>query len=78
MQSVSGIVDEHVEPAEGLDRFCDRGLGCRRIGHVQWHGDHAAVERLGHILDRLDTAGRRDDLIAALRRREREPLAEAA
>ncbi|MET3315046.1 hypothetical protein ABIF41_006887 [Bradyrhizobium japonicum] len=31
-----------------------------------------------HILDRLDTAGRRDDLIAALRRREREPLAEAA
>jgi hypothetical protein len=77
-QSVAGIVHEHVKPAECLDGLCDRGLGCRRIRHVERQGDHAAAERLSHFSDRFDIAGRRVDLIAALCCSEREPLAEAA
>ena len=76
-EAEAGVVDENVEPAEGVRRQGHRLLGCAGLGHVERSRSRGLRMRLGDARERGRVARRSDDLIATIEGRSREQTAEA-
>ena len=77
-QSAAGVVDEHVDPLEALDRPCDRLDGLSFAGHVELHREQPLGRPVERLLDLARIACRRDDGIAARQRQSGDLEAESA
>src|SRR3954469_7357602 len=66
---IAGVVDENVQPAEGVGRCLDRRGCLRAVGHVKSNGPGAAGVALDEIPKLVRISGCRDDILAGGQRR---------
>src|SRR3954451_4356327 len=66
---ITGVVDENVQPAEGVGRCLDRRGCLRAVGHVKSNGPGAAGVALDEILKLVRISGCGDDILAGGQRR---------
>jgi len=78
-QAVAGIVDEHVDASERLDRGLDCCLRLRLLGDVELDERKAVAGYIAQrVVDLVEIAARRDYAVACLQRRPCRCSADAA
>jgi hypothetical protein len=75
--AVAGVVDEHVEAAEAVERRGHRGGDLPAVGHVERHGMDAVGRGGDEVGERPGAPRRGDDAVAAGERGLHELAAEA-
>ena len=75
---IAGVVDENVQPAEGVDCCLDRRDCLRAVGHVEAHCPSAVRIALDEVLKLVRISGCGDDVLAGGQRRLGQGTADAA